>query len=130
MLVLSMLSCSARAFLQETGAGAPLGKLHVAPSAMAGRCLTMVSPHYPQGLQDTSRSYSVVVRVVIWKTGTVSPMSMVSGPSALEAEAMSAVRLWRYKPFAENGEALDVTTDVRVNFDPTMPGGLVSHPGR
>jgi hypothetical protein len=40
------------------------------------------------------------------------------------------VRLWRYKPFAENGEALDVTTDVRVNFDPTMPGGLVSHPGR
>jgi protein TonB len=55
-------------------------------------------------------------------------MEVVSGPPSLEAEAMSAVRLWRYKPFLRDGEPLDVTTDIRVDFDPAKPAGLVTHP--
>ena len=31
-------------YLQESAAGAPLGKLNVSPAVMAGHCLTMVSP--------------------------------------------------------------------------------------
>jgi hypothetical protein len=41
---------------------------------------------------------------------------------------MNTVRLWRFKPFARDGEPLDVTTDVRVEFDPAKPGGVVTHP--
>src|SRR4051812_31575413 len=59
--------------MQESGTGAPLGKLIVSPETMAGRCITRVSPNLPQGT-GTLNSYTVVVRAVIWKSGKVTPM--------------------------------------------------------
>ena len=122
---------SARALrLQESAAGAPLGKLNVPPRAMAGNCITMVSPHYPQTTGDSPKATTVIVRVVIWKSGNVTPLRVISGQSSLQDEAMNTVRLWKYKPFARDGELLDVTTDVSVDFDPAKPGGVVTHPIR
>ena len=121
------LSSPARAM--QSGTGASLGKLNVPAETMAGHCLTMVSPQYPQTAAPLKPS-TVVVRVVISKFGTVSPVRVVSGDPSLETEAMNAVRLWRYKPFMRDDEPIDVTTDVRVDFDPAKPGGLVTHPNR
>jgi TonB family protein len=117
-----------RAYLQESGAGTPMGKPIVAPEVMEGHCITKVSPIYPQTDGTPRNPATVVVRVVIWKSGSVSPVRFVSGDSALEAQATNAVRLWRYKPFVRDGEAMDVTTDIRVDFDPQTQGGLISHP--
>ena len=89
--------------------------------------MTMVSPVYPQTAESAMAS-TVVVRVVIWKTGSVSPMSVVSGKQALEDAAMNAVRQWRYQPFIRDGETVDVTTEVDVDFVPGRPGGIVTHP--
>jgi TonB family protein len=114
--------------LLESSAGAPLGKLNVPAGVMASRCTTMVSPQYPQTGDDSPTPTSVTVRVVIWKTGAVSPMRVVFGPPNLEAEAMRVVRLWQYKPYVRDGEPLDVTTDIRVDFDPATTAGLVTHP--
>jgi TonB family protein len=116
------------AYLQESGAGAPLGKLVVAPEVMEGHCITKVSPVYPQADGTPRPKATVVVRVVVWKSGSVSPVRVVSGDSSLEAEATNAVRLWRYKPFLRDGEAMDVTTDISVDFDPQTQGGMISHP--
>jgi TonB family protein len=115
------------AYLQESGTGAPLGKLIVAPGVMEGHCITKVTPVYPQADVTSRTKATVVVRVVIWKSGDVSPMRVVSGPASLEDEAMNAVRLWHYKPFVRDGEPIDVTTEIRVNFDPGKPGGIVTH---
>jgi periplasmic protein TonB len=101
----------------------------VPAETMAGHCLTMVSPQYPQ-TEAPLKPSTVVVRVVISKSGTASPVRVVSGEPSLETEAMNAVRLWRYKPFMRDDEPIDVTTDVRVDFDPAKPGGLVTHPNR
>jgi protein TonB len=95
---------------------------------MAGHCITMVSPTYPPTAGDSPTASTVVVRVVIWKSGSVSPMRAISGPTSLQDEAINTVRLWKYKPFARDGEPLDVTTDIRVDFDPAKPGGVVTHP--
>ena len=116
-----------RAYLQESGAGAPVGKLSVAPEVMEGHCITKVSPIYPQTDGTPRQRATVVVRVVIWKSGDVSPMRVVSGPASLEDEAMNTVRRWHYKPFVRDGEPIDVTTEIRVNFDPGKPGGIVTH---
>ena len=105
-----------------------LGKLNVAPEVMEGHCITKVSPIYPQTDGISRRRATVVVRVVIWKSGSVSPVRVVSGDTSLEAEATNAVRLWRYKPFVRDGEPIDVTTDIHVDFDPQKPGGIVTHP--
>jgi TonB family protein len=117
-------------YMQETGAGAPLGKLNVPPEKMAARCITMVSPNFPRTSDDVPKASTVIVRVVIWKSGNVTPMRVVSGDPALEMEAMNIVRLWRYKPFVRDGEPLDVTTDIQVYFDPAKPGGTVTHLNR
>jgi TonB family protein len=114
-------------YLQESGAGAPLGKLNVPADVMAGHCVTMVSPIYPAAAGDSPMAATVMVRVVIWKSGDVSPMRVVSGPASLEDEAMNTVRRWHYKPFVRDGEPIDVTTEIRVNFDPGKPGGIVTH---
>jgi TonB family protein len=116
------------AYLQESGAGAPLGKLVVAPEVMDGHCITKVSPMYPQTDGTPRAKATVVVRVVVWKSGSVSPVRVVSGDPSLEAEAMNAVRLWRYKPFLRDGEVMDVTTDISVVFDPQTQGGMITHP--
>jgi TonB family protein len=117
-------------YLQESGAGAPLGKLNVPPKAMAGNCITMVSPNYPQTMGDSPKAATVIVRVVIWKSGNVTPLRVISGQTAFQDEAMNTVRLWKYKPFARDGELLDVTTDIAVDFDPAKPGGVVTHLSR
>jgi TonB family protein len=121
-------SASTSAYLQESGAGAPLGKLVVAPEVMEGHCITKVSPVYPQTDGTPRTKAIVVVRVVVWKSGSVSPVRVVSGDSSLEAQATNAVRLWRYKPFLRDGEAMDVTTDISVDFDPQTQGGMITHP--
>jgi TonB family protein len=115
-------------YFQGNGAGAASGKLNVPPEKMAALCITMVSPIYPTMSGDTQMASTVVVRAVISKSGVVSPMRLVSGLPALQAAAMNAVRLWRYKPFTQDGEPIDVTTDIRVDFVPGKPGGMVSHP--
>jgi TonB family protein len=117
-----------RAYLQESGAGAAVGKLSVAPEVMEGHCITKVSPIYPQTDGTPRQRATVVVRVVIWKSGSVTPVRVVSGDSALGAQATNAVRLWRYKPFVRDGETMDVTTDISVDFDPQTQGGMISHP--
>jgi TonB family protein len=115
-------------YLQESGAGAPLGKLVVAPEVMEGHCITKISPVYPQGDGTSRKKATVVVRVVIWKSGSVSPVRVVSGDSSLGAQATNAVRLWHYKPLLRDGEAMDVTTDISVDFDPQTQGGMIVHP--
>jgi TonB family protein len=127
---LSGIRLPSQAYLQESGAGAPLGKLNVPARMMANRCITMVSPTYPQMTENSRTPSTVIVRVVIWKSGGVTPLQVISGRSALQAAAMSAVKGWAYKPFDRDGEPLDVTTDISVDFDPATPGGVVTHPNR
>jgi outer membrane biosynthesis protein TonB len=115
-------------YIQEGDAAAPLGKLNVSPGVMAGRCVTMVSPTYPVTEGESPVAATVIVRAVIWKSGNVSPMRVISGPVSLQSEAMNTVRLWHYHPFSRDGEPLDVTTDITVSFDPGKPGGMVTHP--
>jgi periplasmic protein TonB len=90
--------------------------------------LTMVSPHFP--VQKQAQGGQVVVlQVVVRHTGAVNPIHIVSGNPSLESEAMDAVRLWRYRPYVEDGQPIDVMTNVKVDFVPGKQAGMVSHPG-
>ena len=104
------------------------GRLRIPAQVMAGQCLTMVSPHVPQVFSPRQSRAVVELEVEITSMGRVVPLRTVSGPPALENEAMNAVRLWRYRPYMHNGVAVDVITQVAVTFTPGRIAGLVTHP--
>lgn len=119
-----------RAILQDdaSGGAAPAGKETVPESTMASYCIKQVSPNFPPQAQ-TKGAQLVVLQVTVRSNGTVHPIRIVSGNASLEPEAMDAVRLWRYRPYMQDGQPIDVMTNVRVDFVPGKLGGLVSHPG-
>jgi TonB family protein len=115
---------------QQSNAGASGGRLFVPGSVMAGYCTTMVSPNYPLDASEESSPAVVTLRATIRKSGTVSPISIVSGPHELGSAAMDAVRLWRYRPYMKNQEPVDVTTEILVEFYPGRLGGVITHPAK
>ena len=104
------------------------GKLSIPEKIMEGRCITRVSPRYPMNTPPGSQE--VLLRAIIDRHGQVHPLYLVSGSREFEIEAMSAVRMWQYRPFMRDDQAIDTETNIRVRFTPGLPSGLVTHPSR
>ena len=64
----------------------------------------------------------IVVEAVIGKDGGVKDVRLVSSPASNLAQAVvSAVKLWRYRPFYRNGRPVEFVT--RITFDFSLPNG-------
>ena len=59
---------------------------------------------------------TVQLKAIISKEGAIENLQLVEGHPLLVAAAMSAVKQWRYRPFALNGEPVEVETFVIVRF--------------
>ena len=75
-----------------------------------------VAPHYPKDAREQGIQGSVVLSVIISKDGDVRDVKLSSGHPALAQAAIDAVKQWRYKPYLLNGQAVEVDTQVQVNF--------------
>ena len=75
-----------------------------------------VNPDYSKDLRKKRIQGMVVLKVRISKDGDVIDMKLVSGHPALAQAAIDAVKQWKYKPYLLNGEAVEVETQVLVNF--------------
>jgi hypothetical protein len=60
----------------------------------------------------------VKVRATIGEFGQVMDVKRVSGSISLLSAAMSALRLWRYKPTLLNNSPVVVQQDVTIEFRP------------
>ena len=58
---------------------------------------------------------------MISREGAIENLQVLSGHPMLLQAAVDAVRQWRYRPYVLNGEAVDVETQVTVNF--VLSGG-------
>jgi periplasmic protein TonB len=75
-----------------------------------------VQPEYPRIATLTRLSGSVVLRAVIGIDGEVHEIEVLSGNPILADAARAAVRQWRYRPTLLNGQAVEVETQITVNF--------------
>jgi len=69
----------------------------------------------------TQQQSTVFLNVHILKDGSVESTSIreSSGDEAIDAEAIKAVKTWKFTPVKDsNGEAIEVTTVVRITFKP------------
>jgi len=75
-----------------------------------------VNPEYPHDARVQHIQGTVLLQTTIDKEGNVSKLELISGDSALAPAAMEAVRQWKYRPYLLNGQAMEMETQIRVNF--------------
>ena len=75
-----------------------------------------VAPDYPMLARQMKVQGAVILQALISREGTIQELQVLSGPSILAAAAREAVRQWRFKPFYQNGEAVETEAKITVNF--------------
>ncbi len=96
----------------------PVQKIRVSSGVAQGQLIHQVLPVYPQQARSAGVGGTVVLQAVIGKDGTVQNLHALRGPPMLLQSALDAVKQWRYKPFAVNGEPAEADIEVNVNFKP------------
>jgi TonB family protein len=91
-------------------------RVQVSSSVIQGLLLQKVAPVYPPLARQARIQGSVILKVVINKSGDVESAQLISGHPLLAAAAIEAVKRWEYKPYLLNGEPVEVETSVTVNF--------------
>jgi TonB family protein len=71
---------------------------------------------YPLLGQRSRVQGSVVLEAVVGTDGVIENLRVLSGPSILTAAAQQAVRQWRFKPYLQNGQAVETKARITVNF--------------
>lgn len=81
-----------------------------------GLLVRQVQPVYPNLAKLAGVQGKVILQAVISRSGEVQSLRAVSGNPLLVGAALEAVRQWRYRPYVLNGAAIEVETEISVNF--------------
>jgi len=97
-------------------AAAPPSLRVVSPEAADGMLVHRVEPQYPDEAKDARIQGEVVLLAVIGQDGAVRRITPVRGDSRLISAATDAVQQWRYKPYSENGQPVEMQTRITLKF--------------
>lgn len=78
--------------------------------------LRRVDPQYPAQALPQRLEGTVVLQAWIAKDGTVRDLKLVKGYFLLGRAAIDAVKQWTFKPYVQNGKAMDFQTSITVPF--------------
>lgn len=88
-----------------------------APDLAQGvKIVKKVAPAYPAEAKEKGISGAVRLEAVIDKEGKVADVRVLSGDPLLVAAAVDAVKQWEYQATLINGAAVDVVTEIELNF--------------
>jgi len=83
---------------------------------LSKRVKTRVQPTYPEAARKAHVQGSVVMLAHISTEGTIKNLFVLSGEPPLTQAALDAVSQWRYKPYLLQENAVEVETQITVNF--------------
>lgn len=72
---------------------------------------------YPLLGQHMNVQGSVILQALIGADGIIENLHVLSGPSILTIAAQQAVREWHFKPYVQNGQRVETTARITVNFN-------------
>ena len=75
-----------------------------------------VRPEYPLLARQMKVQGSVVLDAMIGRDGKIQDLRVVQGPTILAEAAREAVRQWRFRPYYEDGQAVETQAHITVNF--------------
>jgi protein TonB len=91
-------------------------RINVGGAVQKARLLRQVQPQYPPLARQARIQGTVKLTAVIDKDGSIQQLEVINGHPLLIPSAMQAVKQWRYKPTLLNGQAVEVVTQIDVNF--------------
>jgi TonB family protein len=94
----------------------PPQRIRVGGNAQQANLVEKVIPRYPAQAKQDHVEGKVRFSVLIGKDGHVQNVELISGEPVLADAAKEAVEKWVYKPTLLNGQAVEVLTQVDVNF--------------
>jgi TonB family protein len=96
---------------------AELTETHSAGELTAPVALIKVDPAYPQDLMRDRVEGTVTVYAVIHSDGTVGELRVLRGvDDRLDANAMTALSHWRFRPGTKNGAPVELEAVVQIPF--------------
>lgn len=75
-----------------------------------------VQAAYPDAARKAGVQGAVVLQAWIGKDGTVENLKLVRGYMILGQSAYNAVRHWKFKPYFQNGQAVEAQTFLTIDF--------------
>jgi protein TonB len=91
-------------------------RIRVGGQVESARLIFQPKPEYPP-LAKMARIQGVVrLDAIISKDGTIQDLKVLAGHPLLVKAALEAVQRWRYQPTLLNGDAVEVSTEIDVNF--------------
>ena len=96
----------------------PTPRIRVSSGVAQGQLIHQVTPVYPAQAKLAQINGTVVLQAVVGKDGSVTKVKALRGPPILIESALQAVRQWRYKPFAVNGEPAEADIEISLKFAP------------
>jgi TonB family protein len=97
-------------------AGSVGALVQVPAEVMESRLISSRVPVYPDAARAEHVEGRVVMQAIVTKDGAVGHLHFASGNPALRAAALEAASAWRYRPYAVNGEPVDVLTMISIDF--------------
>ncbi len=104
-----------------TSTSAPLPKraaetLKMSQGITQGMLVKRVNPVYPNQALQMHKQGTVQILANITKSGSISSAKVIKGDPMLGQAALAAVKQWKYKPYTLDGQAVDIQTQISVNF--------------
>jgi protein TonB len=90
----------------------PLIVSHLDP----GQIVRQIQPTYPPIAKAAGIEGTVILRAVIERAGDIERLEVISGHPLLARAAREAVEQWKFRPYLLNGSAVEVETQITVNF--------------
>ena len=90
------------------------GRVNISAGVATGMLIQRTATAYPPVAKAARISGTVVLQATISKSGEIEDLHVISGPAILQQSAMEAVKSWRYRPYVQDGRAVEVETTVNV----------------
>jgi protein TonB len=91
-------------------------RIRVGGNVQQAKLIRQPKPIYPPLAKQARISGVVRLNAIIGKDGTIQNLTVASGHPLLIQAALEAVKQWVYQPTLLNGDAVEVVTQIDVNF--------------
>jgi protein TonB len=91
-------------------------RITIGGNVQQAKLVRQPKPVYPPLAKQARISGVVHLAAVISKDGTIQDLKVISGHPLLIPSALQAVKQWVYQPTLLNGEPVEVSTQIDVNF--------------